>query len=224
MSRRMAGLLCCLCLLAATSFAGDPAAQSVDSTDSSSSTRDASTADMKGIPKRHRYPWAIVGGAALGAGIGALLPPGSAKSATKGMLIGGSLASLLYLSGHKNEPSTHRPLAWLITNAVLAGGVGWAICNCGGGFPIGALIGGGFTGAVQAFQPRHHPTVSKYTGATQPQAPPPQQNPPPQNQPPQENQSPDDEQSQPPQSQAENLPDSPQPNYRPDFPPLQERI
>jgi hypothetical protein len=232
MSRRMLSILCCLCLLVAPSFAGNQPVQSADSNDGSSATRDASSADVKGIPKRHRYPWAIVAGAALGAGVGALLPPGSGKSAAKGSLIGGSLASFFYLSAHKNEPSKNRPAAWIITNAVLGGGIGWSVCNCGKGFPIGALLGGGFTGVVQAIEPRHHPTLTKYTGATQPQAPPPQQAPPPPpppqnpppNPPPQENQSPDDAQAQPPQSEAENLPDSPLPNDRPNFPPLQERL
>jgi hypothetical protein len=232
MSRRMLSILCCLCLLVAPSFAGNQAAQSGDSNDSSSATRDASSADVKGIRSRHRYPWAIVAGATLGAGVGALLPPGSGKSAAKGLLIGGSLASLLYLSGHKNEPARYRPVAWIITNAVLGGGIGWSVCNCGNGFPIGAALGGGFTGVVQAIEPRHHPTLSKYTGATPPppqqQTPPPpppqQTQPPPQDPPPQENQSRDEAQAQPPQSGAENLPDSPRPNYRPDLLPLQERL
>jgi hypothetical protein len=235
MIRQFVGILCCLCLLVATSFAGDQAAKSADSNDSSSATRDPSRADVKGVRSHHRYPWAIVAGAALGAGVGALLPPGSGKSAAKGLLIGGSLASLLYLSAHKNEPAKYRPAAWIITNAVLGGGIGWSVCNCGNGFPIGAALGGGFTGVVQAIEPRHHPTLSKYTGATPPppppqqtapqqqtQPPPPPQNPP-QNQPPPESPEADEAQAQPPQSDAENLPDSPRPNYS-DLPPLQERL
>lgn len=227
MSRRISSILCCLCLLAATAFAEDPPPKGKPANDSSSATRDASSIDVVGIPKHHRYFWAIAGGAALGAGIGALLPPGSGKSATKGMLIGGGLTSMLYLAGHKDEGGKYRPWAWIASNAVLVGGIGWAICNCGGGFPVGAGIGGGFTAAVQAFQPRHHQTLSKYTGAdTNPPPPPPQQQPappqqqqpppqsnppqpPPQNPPPQAAAPPDGAQAQP--SQAENLPDSPQP-------------
>src|SRR5260370_30002645 len=109
MSRRMVGILCCLCLLVATSHAGDPAAKSGDSNDSSSGTRDASSADVKGIPSHHRYVWAIAAGAALGAGVGALLPPGSGKSATKGLLIGGGPPRLSRPSLHKNETSRARP-------------------------------------------------------------------------------------------------------------------
>lgn len=241
MSRRLLAIFCCLCFLVGTGFAGDPPAANSGS-DSSSATRDATSADVSGIPKHHRYFFSILAGGALGAGIGALLPPGSGKSATKGMLIGGSLASLFYLSSHRNEASKNRPLEWIATNAVLGGGIGWSVCNCGIGFPVGLLIGGGFTGVVQAIEPRHHQTLSKYTGATpsgaQSQTPPPQQqqppppNPPPQtnpppdtnppqtpppSQPPQANASPDDP-SAPPQTQADVLPDSPQPKVDRDPP------
>ncbi|HKD45851.1 MAG TPA: hypothetical protein VKD24_09335 [Candidatus Angelobacter sp.] len=271
MNRRLLAIICCLCFLVGQGFAGDPQAPRAESdsssadrkaaipeSDSSSVDREATAADVKGIPRRHRYPWAVVAGGALGAGIGALLPPGSGKSAAKGALMGGGLASSLWLSSHKNDPMKYRPFAWIVGNAVLAGGVGWSICNCGKGFPIGALIGGGFTGAVQVFEPRHHRTISKITGAsenapqqTQPQAPPteppptnppptqpeitappappppmpppPQTTPPPPpppDQPPEENAVPDNQQ--PPESEAENLPDSPQPKSQPDSPP-QER-
>ncbi len=251
MNRRMLAIICCLCFLAGTSFAGDPktgagrdSSSSSSDVDASSADRDASSADLKGIPKRHRYWWATGGGAMLGAGVGALLPPGSGKSAAKGAFIGGGLASMFYLAGHKNEGGDYRPWAWIATNAMLGGGIGWAVCNCGTGFGVGAGIGGGFTAAVQAFEPRHHRTLSKYTGATQPQAPPPQQQPqtpppqqtqpqppPPQNNPPQApppNQPPqgdaffNDNQA-PPQTEADKFPDSPQPNFAPDFPP-QERL
>lgn len=252
MSRRMLAIVCCVCFLVATSFAGDLPVASADrdsssraNGDSATASRDASSADVKGIPKHHRYIWATIAGGALGAGIGALLPPGSGKSAAKGALMGGGLASSLWLSSHKNDPMKYRPFAWIVGNAVLAGGMGWAICNCGKGFPIGALIGGGFTGAIQVFEPRHHPTLSKITGAGEnapQQAPPPQQQqqtpppeppsqqqqPPPQqqtqppepppNQPPQENATPDNTQT-PPQTEAGNLPDSPQPKGEPDQPP-----
>jgi hypothetical protein len=229
-------------------FAEDPPPRPRASNDSSSSsstaTRDASSVDVVGIPKHHRYFWAIAGGAALGAGIGALLPPGSGKSATKGMLIGGSAASLFYLASHKDEAGKYRPWAWIATNATLVGGIGWTVCNCGSGFPIGAGIGGGFTAAVQAFQPRHHKTLTKYTGATDttPPPPPPQQQPapqqappppqtpqtnppppPPQNQPPQAAAPRDDDAQTAEQKQAENLPDAPQPKQDRQDPP-QEQI
>jgi hypothetical protein len=231
MSRRMLAIVCCLSFLAATAFAGDQPVASADrdsssraNSDNATAGREATSADVVGIPKRHRYIWATIAGGALGAGIGALLPPGSGKSAAKGALMGGGLASSLWLSSHKNDPMKYRPLAWIAGNAVLVGGAGWAICNCGKGFPIGALIGGGFTGAVQVFEPRHHSTLSKITGAgennPQPQVTPQQQppEPPPQAQPttpPPSNQPPD--QPPPPPPPSNQPPDqAPQGNASPD--------
>jgi hypothetical protein len=230
MSRRLLAIVCCVCFLATTSFAGDPPAASAgrDSSsrangDSATAGREATSADVVGIPKHHRYIWATIAGGALGAGIGALLPPGSGKSAAKGALMGGGLASSLWLSSHKNDPMKYRPFAWIVGNAVLVGGAGWAICNCGKGFPIGALIGGGFTGAVQVFEPRHHPTLSKITGAGEntPQQPPPQQQqttpPQQQTQPPPPSNQPPDQPPPPPPPPSNQPPDQPPPgNASPD--------
>jgi hypothetical protein len=249
MIRRVLAIVCCFCVLAGTALAEDPPAKA--GRDSSSASRDDNTvdvtaADMKGIPKHNRYFWATLAGGALGAGIGALLPPGSGKSAAKGALIGGGLASSLWLGTHKNDPSKYRPFAWIVGNAVLVGGVGWTICNCGKGFPIGALIGGGFTGAVQVFEPRGHKTISKITGAGEqqtqqqqvpqqqpptnppPQTTPPDQQPPqtpPPTQPPQETappdstQAPPDNPQTPPDLEADVLPDNPQPKVQQNVPP-----
>jgi len=131
------------------------------------------------------------------------------------------------LSKNKRAGGSARPWAWVLGNGALVAGLGWAICDCGGGFGAGALIGGGGTALVQALRP-HQKTLTQITGAddqtppnppatTQPpQNPPvtqPPQNPPPDqtNNPPQSN--PPDQTTNPPQSKPpENeLPDKPQP-------------
>jgi hypothetical protein len=234
MSRRTWAVMCVMLLLAslpglASGGARDGSGEdsrSAGSTDSASAgtaNRDVDVQDLKGITRKHRYWWAMAGGAAVGAGIGALLPPGSGKSATKGMLIGGSLASFFYLGGNRQAADGYRPLAWIATNTVLGTGVGWTVCNCGVGAWTGALIGGGFTAIVQAVRPRHHPTLTKYTGAADsnqaPQNPPPQPNQPPVNPPPQSQ-----PQSQPNPPQANPQQTTPPPDQPPDAPePNQDR-
>jgi hypothetical protein len=116
---------------------------------------DPGPSDLKGIPKKNRYVWAIVGGTAVGAGIGWLAPGGN-KSIAKGLLIGGSGASFLYLNAHKQAVSpSWKPWAHIITNTTLGTGIGWTVCNCGSGAGIGALIGGGGTIAIQGFRSTH---------------------------------------------------------------------
>jgi hypothetical protein len=233
MSRRALAVMCVLLVLATVpGFASDRArdsssndnrgsANSNSSTSAGTANRDVDASDLKGITKKHHYWWAMGGGAAIGAGIGALLPPGSGKSATKGMLIGGSAASFFWLAGHRDAAEGWRPLAWIATNTILATGLGWTFCNCGTGAWTGALIGGGFTALVQAVEPRHHPTLTKYTGADQNQ---PMQNPPPQQQqqqqppvnPPPQQQQP---QSPPPNPPQANPPQTaPPPDQPPDAP------
>jgi hypothetical protein len=220
MSRRALAMACALLLLATTpGFASGQAPRDSTSDSSSSagssSDRDATAADLKGITRKHRYVWVIAAGSAIGAGVGLLLPPGSGKSASKGLLIGGSAASFFYLPGHKDAADGWRPLAWIATNTVLGGGIGWTICNCGLGFGVGALIGGGITALTQAIGPRHHRTISTYTGAQpQPPNPPPQPQQPPVNPPPQ----PQPPQSQPNPPQANPPPTTPPPDQPPDAP------
>lgn len=236
MGRRVLAAVCVMLVLGTLpGLAGDRGPKNNDSSSNDNNStgagasRDVDTRDLKGITKKHRYWWAMAGGAALGAGIGALLPPGSGKSATKGMLLGGSLTSFFYLAGHKEAADGYRPLAYIATNTVLGTGIGWSVCNCGTGAWTGALIGGGFTAIVQAVRPRHHRTLTKYTGADQPPVnPPPQQQQPPQ-QPPQQQQQqqttppPQPQQTTPPpQSQSPNPPQassSPQTTAPPDQPP-----
>jgi hypothetical protein len=229
-SRRALAVICVMLVLATVPgwAASDPArdssskdsrgsANSNDSSSAGTANRDVDASDLKGITKKHHYWWAMGGGAAIGAGIGALLPPGSGKSATKGMLIGGSAASFFWLAGHKEAADGWRPLAWIATNTVLAAGLGWTFCNCGTGAWTGALIGGGITGLVQAVEPRHHPTLTKYTGADQNQPmqnPPPQQKQPPVNPPPQ--QQPQSQPPNPPQANPQQT--TPPPDQPPDAP------
>ena len=122
--------------------------------------------DLKGIPKHHKYFWAVAGGAAAGTGIGILLPGGT-KSAIKGLMIGSGGSSLWYLSKHPNAPGQWTPWAYVGTNTVLGGGVGWSICNCGTGFGVGALGGGGGTALIQAMGTRSR-TIAEITGAQSP--------------------------------------------------------
>ena len=140
--------LCCLCIFALPAFAAGP---------------DVSARDLQGIPKRHKYLTSIVAGAAIGAGIG-ILAPGGNRSLVKGLLIGGSGASALYLWSHPNAAGGWTSWAHVASNTGLASGVGWTICGCGSGAGIGALLGGGGTLAVQSFG-THDRTIAKATGA-----------------------------------------------------------
>ena len=146
-------LIWLLVFAVAQAFAGDPG-----------------PSDLKGIPKKNRYVWAIAGGTAVGAGIGWLLPGGN-KSIAKGALIGGSGASFLYLTSHRKALSPGwRPWAHIITNTALGTGIGWTACNCNSGAGVGALIGGGGTIIIQGFRPSHR-GLSKAAGVPPPTTP-----------------------------------------------------
>lgn len=217
MLRRVLALSVCVGLLALPGFAADPDRRDRDS--------------LRGIPKGHKHLWAIIGGVAVGGGLGAI---GGTSGFFKGALIGGSGASAFYLAKHRGQEG---PWSYVITNAGLVAGLGWAICDCGAGGGAGALIGGGATALFQAFKPRNR-TLARVTGAnapgvqeTPPPPPPPPQNAPAQNPPPQlpgapqvplpPQQPPQGQPPQPPQPQAQppnqsnppqdNLPDSPNP-------------
>ena len=151
MLRKLLMLIVCLCLFAVEGLAADP---------------EVSPRDLQGIPKRHKYLTAIVAGSAIGAGLG-ILAPGGNKSMVKGLLIGGSGASGLYLWTHHNAAGAWTPWAHIGTNTVLGTGLGWTICGCKSGAGIGALLGGGGTAAIQAFGTRD-PGVARITGATTP--------------------------------------------------------
>jgi len=146
MKSKCVALILLLVFGVAQSFAGDPTPN-----------------DLKGIPKKNRYVWAMAGGTAVGAAIGWLAPGGN-KSIAKGALIGGSGASFLYLNSHRKAISPGwRPWAHIITNTALGTGIGWTACNCNSGAGIGALIGGGGTVIIQGFRPSHR-GLSKAAG------------------------------------------------------------
>ena len=126
--------------------------------------RDPTESDLKGIPRSHKYAWAIAGGTALGAGIG-IIAPGGTKSAFKGALLGGSLTSAFYLAKDHRAAYGKRSAAHIITNTVLGTSVGWIVCNCTEGAWGGALVGGGGTAIVQAFG-THRTGLARATGAS----------------------------------------------------------
>ena len=113
--------------------------------------RDMTTQDLSGVPKLrfHRYAFATLGGAAVGAGIGALL--GGHTEMEKGALITGGAMSTFYLMSHRNTASGWRDWAFIGSNTALGTGLGWTVCGCNDGAFAGAMIGGGGTAAWRAF-------------------------------------------------------------------------
>lgn len=124
---------------------------------------DVTARDLKGIPKSHRYMWSIVGGTALGAGLG-VIAPGGTKSAFKGALLGGSATSAFYLAKHPRAANGWRDWAHVGTNTALGAGLLWTLCDCSGGALAGSLLGGGGTAVYQALGSRS----SKLTSSTGP--------------------------------------------------------
>lgn len=119
--------LCLLFMVSAPLFAAD---------------RDVTASDLKGIsPKRHRYFFSVLGGTAVGAGLGMVL--GGAPSVTKGMMIGGGGASAWYLHNHRNAAGEFHDWAHIASYTALGSGIGWTLCKCGDGSAFGALMGGG---------------------------------------------------------------------------------
>jgi hypothetical protein len=137
--RKLVGLLMCAALLfffMVPAFAGD---------------RDMTTQDLHGVPKlrAHRYAFAVIGGAAVGAGLGWLLPGGN-TSVAKGALVGGGAMSTFYLMSHRNAAAGWRDWAFIGSNTALGTGLGWTLCGCDTGAVAGALFGGGGTAAWRA--------------------------------------------------------------------------
>lgn len=153
MGRRFLIVILCIFFLTGKSFSED---------------RDATARDLKGIPKSHRYAWAILGGTALGAGLG-VIAPGGTKSAWKGALLGGSATSAFYLAKHPRAADGWRDWAHVGTNTALGAGILWTLCDCSGGALAGSLLGGGGTAVYQALGSRTSKMAS-FTGASvQPQ-------------------------------------------------------
>lgn len=107
--------------------------------------------DLKGITaKRHNWAFAAVGGAAVGAGVGALV--GGRTEVFKGILLGGGGASTAWLHAHSNSMGGWRPLLLLGSHTALGTGIGWTICGCNDGAFGGALIGGGASAIWQSMK------------------------------------------------------------------------
>src|SRR5580765_2569432 len=152
--RALSLVICVMFLCAGSTFAAD---------------REVDTRDLKGVPKSHRYLWAVIGGTAVGAGLG-VIAPGGTKSMFKGALLGGSLTSAFYLA--KNPRAAHGSRAWahVGTNAALGTGILWTLCNCSSGAWAGALVGGGGTAVVQSFG-SHNSHIAKLSGTATPPDP-----------------------------------------------------
>lgn len=111
--------------------------------------RDPDKRDLRGIsPKRHKYIATVLGGAALGAGLGFVLP--GSKTPLKLMLMGGGGGSTWYLMTHRDALGAMRPWAMIGGNTALGWGIGWMGCDCRDGAYAGMLIGGGATAAWEA--------------------------------------------------------------------------
>lgn len=116
--------------------------------------------DLKGIsPQHHKYLFSVLGGAAVGAGIGVLL--GSGNDITKGLMIGGGGMSALYLHSHRRDSlKGWRNWAYMGSYAAFGGGLGWTLCGCDDGLVAGTLIGGGATAAWLSSHPQRVPPVA----------------------------------------------------------------
>lgn len=113
--------------------------------------RDPDSRDVRGISPQHfKYLFSAVGGAAVGAGLGFILP--GEKTPLKLALIGGGGASTWFLNSHNSELGQFHDYAMMGSNALLGTGVGWLACNCRDGGFGGALIGGGATAVWEALK------------------------------------------------------------------------
>lgn len=128
--------------------------------------RDVSSSDLRGVPTSHKYFWSVLGGTAVGAGIG-WIAPGGTKSVFKGLMLGGSATSALYLAKNRRAGGDARPFAHILTNATLGSSLLWTICNCNTGGYAGGLIGGGATALFQALG-THSSSVRSFTSSNSP--------------------------------------------------------
>lgn len=113
----------------------------------------------KASPRRYSYIFSVVGGAALGAGVGAMLGHGSALA--KGALIGGGSISELYLTSFPDFASGYRSWGFILSNTALGAGLGWTLCGCNNGLAAGSLIGGGGTAALEAWHAKQNTTTAR---------------------------------------------------------------
>jgi hypothetical protein len=124
--------------------------------------------DLKGIsPQHHKYLFSVIGGAAVGAGIGVLL--GGGNDVTKGLMVGGGGMSALYLHTHRHDTmGGWRNWAYVGSYSSLGGGLGWTLCGCNDGLGSGMLIGGGATAAWLASHPQRVPRTAGSSTTTNP--------------------------------------------------------
>jgi hypothetical protein len=148
LGKRVWVLICCLMMLFV--LAAPAMAQE----------RDTTVQDLKGIsPKKYRYIFSTFGGAAVGAGIGALL--GGGGDVVKGMMVGGGGASALYLHSHpRADLKGWRNWAIIGSYTSLGGGLGWTACGCDTGLVSGALIGGGASAWYTALHGPRRPAAA----------------------------------------------------------------
>jgi hypothetical protein len=107
--------------------------------------------DLKGInARRHNWAFATAGGAAIGAGVGALV--GGHTEVFKGILMGGGGGSAAWLHTHRSAMGGWRPLLLLGSHTALGTGIGWTICGCNDGAFAGAMIGGGASAIWQSMK------------------------------------------------------------------------
>jgi hypothetical protein len=152
--KKLWALVLCVCLLVFVTIpamAADP---------------EVTKKDLKGIsPQHHKYLFSVIGGAAIGAGIGVLLG-GGGDSLGKGIMIGGGGMSALYLHSHRyDDLNGWRNWAYVGSYSSFGGGLGWTLCGCGDGLVAGTLIGGGATGAWLSAHPQRGPATAGNTGS-----------------------------------------------------------
>lgn len=108
--------------------------------------------DMKNnSPLRRRYFFSVLGGAAIGAGVGVLV--GGGNDITKGLLVGGGGASTAFLHANRRAGGAYRPWYMLAGHTALGSGIGWTICGCNDGLAAGTLVGFGASAIWQASNP-----------------------------------------------------------------------
>lgn len=154
--KKLWSLVICFCLLivaAVPSVAADP---------------EVTKKDLKGIsPQHHKYLFSVLGGAAVGAGVGVLL--GGGGDIGKGIMVGGGGMSALYLHSHRHDDlGGWRNWAYVGSYSSFGGGLGWTLCGCDDGLVSGMLIGGGATAAWLASHPQRVPRTAGSSTTTNP--------------------------------------------------------
>jgi hypothetical protein len=119
-----------------------------------SRNRDVDRRDLNGISPQHfKYILSAAGGAAVGAGLGFILP--GEKTPLKLAMIGGGGASTWFLYTHHDTLGQFHDWGMVGSNTLLGTGIGWLGCNCHDGLIGGALLGGGATAVWEALKNDH---------------------------------------------------------------------